>query len=123
MIEKLDDGKNVFNEQSENFVFNENYNKNKVNDIILNISYIGEKVFHGKPSGLDNTISLYGGIIKFIDFKEKNFARLDKNKIDKFKENFSLYLIDTNVKRNTIKFMLKVKEFKNNHPELFNYFI
>jgi mevalonate kinase len=28
-------------------------------------AYCGECVVHGKPSGLDNTISVYGGAVKF----------------------------------------------------------
>ncbi|CAN0281519.1 unnamed protein product, partial [Hapterophycus canaliculatus] len=29
-------------------------------------AFAGETVLHGTPSGLDNTVSCYGGAIKFI---------------------------------------------------------
>lgn len=35
-------------------------------------AYEGEKAFHGDPSGIDNTVACYGGIVQFKKTPEKN---------------------------------------------------
>lgn len=35
-------------------------------ELINSWAYAGETVLHGTPSGLDNTVSCYGGAIKFV---------------------------------------------------------
>ncbi|KAI4379043.1 hypothetical protein MLD38_016445 [Melastoma candidum] len=61
-------------------------------DLLNRWAFEGEKIIHGKPSGIDNTVSTYGNIIKF---KSGNLTRI--------KSNFSLKMLITNTKvgRNT----------------------
>lgn len=42
--------------------FNLGFNDEKINQI----AYEGEKGYHGKPSGIDNTAAVYGGLIWFV---------------------------------------------------------
>ena len=37
--------------------------------LICDFAYISEQIIHGRPSGIDNTASTYGGFIQFCDFK------------------------------------------------------
>jgi mevalonate kinase len=39
---------------------------------INKFAYEGEKAFHGDPSGIDNTVACYGGIVQFKKTPEKN---------------------------------------------------
>ena len=36
---------------------------------ICDLAYISEQILHGRPSGIDNTVSTYGGLIHFSNFK------------------------------------------------------
>ena len=36
---------------------------------ICDLAYISEQILHGRPSGIDNTVSTYGGLIQFSNFK------------------------------------------------------
>jgi mevalonate kinase len=85
----------------------------KVNEL----AFEGEKAFHGNPSGIDNTTSMYGGIVLF--WKE---SKLNYNKINP-KEKLKLLVVDTGKKRNTDKLIANVTEFMNNNPEQFKEYI
>ena len=37
--------------------------------LICDIAFISEQILHGRPSGIDNTASTYGGLIQFSNFK------------------------------------------------------
>ncbi len=74
-------------------------------------AYEGEKAFHGNPSGVDNTIAVYGGVIKFI--RNKGFEQL--------KRGASLHLVIgiTGISSPTSKMVESVKKFKEEDPEQF----
>lgn len=61
---------------------------------ISKIAYKAEELIHGKPSGIDNTISTYGG---FLYYQEGVFKHIDIP----WPQDYSLILIDTGVKRST----------------------
>jgi mevalonate kinase len=44
---------------------------------INEIGYEGEKGFHGNPSGVDNTVSTYGGVIRFVKAVPPLITRLE----------------------------------------------
>ncbi|MGV8177017.1 MAG: mevalonate kinase [Candidatus Bilamarchaeaceae archaeon] len=48
------------------------YGKRPSKDELNRISYEGEKAFHGNPSGIDNAVSVYGGVLEFT--RGKTFA-------------------------------------------------
>jgi mevalonate kinase len=37
--------------------------------LICDFAYISEQILHGRPSGIDNTTSTYGGLIQFSNFE------------------------------------------------------
>jgi len=73
--------------------------------IVSKIAYEAEKIVHGKPSGIDNTISTYGGAILYI--KEKGFTRINLNL-----KNVALVLADTGVPRSTGEMVARVRKLK-----------
>lgn len=73
-------------------------------DEVNRVAYEAEKVVHGKPSGVDNTVSTYGG---FIYYRRGLIKRLD---ID-WPRDLNIVVVDTGVKRNTgavVKNVLKL---------------
>merc|ERR1712241_742241 len=61
-------------------------------DEICKYAFISEKILHGQPSGIDNTVSTYGG---FIHFKQGQLkSMLDPSK----STNFSLRILLVNTK-------------------------
>ncbi|MGQ4891969.1 MAG: mevalonate kinase [Candidatus Njordarchaeia archaeon] len=80
------------------------YVKGKINKEEVNeIAFEAEKVAHGKPSGIDNTVATYGGIIKFV--KRANGPKIEKMKLPK---DISLYIVDTGLGRSTRDAVQKV---------------
>lgn len=78
---------------------------------INNIAYEAEKLVHGKPSGIDNTVSTYGGIIYY---KRGYMEKLNV----KWPQNLSLVVVDSGVKRNTGKVVMDVLERYERHEEI-----
>ncbi|KAF3454454.1 hypothetical protein FNV43_RR04901 [Rhamnella rubrinervis] len=70
-------------------------------------AFEGEKIIHGRPSGLDNTVSTYGNMIKF---RSGNLTRI--------KSTMPLKMLITNTKvgRNTRALVAGVSERTLRHP-------
>ncbi len=84
---------------------------------LLTYSYEGEKAFHGNPSGIDNTISAIGGVLKFTRGKtplENKFEKIN------LKVRLPIVLGITGIFGPTSVMVSKVSEFKRNNPEEFN---
>ncbi|KAH9689040.1 Mevalonate kinase [Citrus sinensis] len=77
-------------------------------DLLNKWAFEGEKIIHGKPSGLDNTVSTYGNIIKF---RSGNMTCI--------KSNMPLKMLITNTKvgRNTRALVAGVSERSMRHPD------
>ncbi|KAJ1417105.1 Ribosomal protein S5 domain 2-type fold, subgroup [Sesbania bispinosa] len=77
-------------------------------DLVNKWAFEGEKIIHGKPSGIDNTVSSYGNI---ISFQSGNLTRM--------KSNVSLKMLITNTKvgRNTKALVAGVSERMLRHPD------
>lgn len=72
---------------------------------------LSERIMHGNPSGLDNTICTFGNIVKFM----KNPQRIEE--ID-LKSTFSILLVNSKVNRNTLAVVQKVKQLRDDLPEV-----
>ncbi|KAK7337800.1 hypothetical protein VNO77_18387 [Canavalia gladiata] len=77
-------------------------------DLVNKWAFEGEKIIHGKPSGIDNTVSVYGNIISFRS-----------GTLTHMKSNLSLKMLVTNTKvgRNTKALVAGVSERMLRHPD------
>ncbi len=66
------------------------------NEKVNKIAYDVEKLFHSNPSGIDNTVSAYGGLIWFVRGKAENLIELIA-----LKKPVEAVLIDTGIIRDT----------------------
>ncbi|KAF9669976.1 hypothetical protein SADUNF_Sadunf13G0020500 [Salix dunnii] len=75
-------------------------------------AFEGEKIIHGKPSGIDNTVSTYGNMIKF---KSGNLTRI--------KSSMPLKMLITNTKvgRNTKALVAGVSERTLRHSDAMSF--
>ncbi|MCD6369370.1 MAG: mevalonate kinase [Thermoproteales archaeon] len=80
-------------------------------DDISKIAYEAEKIVHGKPSGIDNTISTYAGAI--IYRKSEGFIRLDIQ-ID----SAAVIIADSGIPRRTGEMVKQVRDLKKRYPEV-----
>ncbi|KAK7855841.1 mevalonate kinase [Quercus suber] len=71
-------------------------------------AFEGEKIIHGKPSGLDNTVSTYGNMIKF---RSGNLTLIQSNMPLK------MLITNTKVGRNTKALVAGVSERTIRHPD------
>lgn len=74
-------------------------------------AFLSERIMHGTPSGLDNTICTFGNVLKFtrnpIKFEDVNL----KSKI-------YIMLVNTNVSRKTLEIVRSVRNLRDNHTQL-----
>ncbi|KAF0919334.1 hypothetical protein E2562_029194 [Oryza meyeriana var. granulata] len=71
-------------------------------------AFQGEKIIHGKPSGIDNAVSTFGSMIKF---KEGELTNLKSSNPVK------MLITDTRVGRNTKALVAGVSERASRHPD------
>lgn len=77
-------------------------------ELVNRIAYEAEKVIHIRPSGVDNTISTYGG---FLYYEAGRFQRLDIE----LPKDLRLLVVNTNIKRNTGEIVSQVLERYRRH--------
>jgi mevalonate kinase len=70
-------------------------------DLINSWAFVGEKLLHGKPSGIDNTLVTYGGAKLFTNGDMKNVAGFSSIKF---------LLIDSKIDKNTGRQVALVRE-------------
>ena len=69
---------------------------------VCKLAYLSEKILHGTPSGVDHSVSTYGGIIKFVPGQQ--VTRL------KGVPKLRILLVNTNVTRSTKALVQKVRD-------------
>jgi mevalonate kinase len=87
-------------------LFDGNLSKEK----IAELSYEGEKVIHGNPSGADNNIATYGGIMRY-----ERGVGLKRLQLD---EPLPFIIGNTRKKRSTRNMVEGVKALKDRNPEI-----
>lgn len=80
---------------------------------ISDLAYEGEKVIHGNPSGVDNTIATFGGILRY----EKGVG-IDRYNLDD--EPLPFVIGNTRKKRSTRRMVERVRLLKERNPSLVN---
>ncbi len=76
---------------------------------INEIAYEGEKGYHGTPSGIDNTVATFGGLVWFEKGKKMERLQIDKP--------VEVVMGDTGIVANTKKAVAGVRERKEKYPE------
>lgn len=79
-----------------------------VRTVVSDWAFCSEKIMHGNPSGLDNTICAFGGLVKF--YRNQKPAPLKSVKA------INILLIDSCVSRSTAALVEKVLQQKTNNP-------
>jgi mevalonate kinase len=87
------------------------YNLKLSNEQVNSYAYEGEKAFHGNPSGIDNTVSTYGGVIKFI--RGKCFEQI------KIASPLYFTIGFTGISSPTAEMVERIRKFKEAHCEKF----
>ena len=67
--------------------------------LLFRLAFVSEMILHGKPSGIDNTVSTFGGFIEFSNFLPT---------VVDFAPPIKVLLVNTQVKRNTRTLVEKV---------------
>ncbi|KAK0098866.1 hypothetical protein PV326_000801 [Microctonus aethiopoides] len=86
-------------------------NKNETLELISKYAMNCEKIMHGTPSGVDNSICTYGSIIEF--------KRGEKLEPISGVKTMRILLVDTRVQRSTKALVDKLAELKNKYPDIF----
>ncbi len=98
-------------------------------DVINTLAFYSETLIHGTPSGIDNTVSCYGGALQYIKTKygDTNIDNRDKKRHKKeeggttFIENFpqlNVILTNTNVPRSTKILVQGVRDLEEEYPAI-----
>ncbi len=86
-------------------------------NLVNQLAYEAEKVFHGNPSGGDNSTVVYGGLVWFT---RTNFKKLNLNGFRKLAKNF--VIINTGTPKETTKQMIAMvkvnKKFLDSQEQL-----
>lgn len=81
-------------------------------DFISRWAYMAEKIFHGTPSGLDNTVCTFGSMI--------GFTKGGEMKELKHPSNFRVLLINTKVPKITKVQVQKLQKLRESYPDVMN---
>jgi mevalonate kinase len=80
---------------------------------INEIGFEGEKGYHGTPSGVDNTVSTYGGLLWYAKGPPAKFEKI------KTKAKLPIVIANTGKTSNTTEVVASVKKFKEANPAEF----
>ncbi len=81
---------------------------------INHIAWQGEFAYHGTPSGMDNTVSTYGGLILYqIKNEQKHFEKIQLRK------SFEIVLANSGITADTSLLAPFVRKQEEEYPELF----
>ncbi|XP_017145858.2 mevalonate kinase [Drosophila miranda] len=88
----------------------ESYLQEENQALISSWAYESERVNHGTPSGLDNTVCTYGGMLRYV--KGQGFQSL------RIQKPLNILLVDSRVSRSTADIVAKVRHLAEGFPQL-----
>ncbi|KAF9266510.1 cystathionine beta-l [Marasmius fiardii PR-910] len=93
-------------------------------EVVNKWAFIAEKILHGNPSGVDNSVAVYGGALAYVKdgFGKKSGMEAIQGQVGHLVDFKSLQFLLTNSKvpRDTKKLVAGVGQKKINEPELVN---
>ncbi|KAM9823314.1 mevalonate kinase [Syngnathus typhle] len=78
-------------------------------ELINSWAFLGEMIIHGNPSGVDNAVATWGGMLRFLDGRIKLLSRVPLLRI---------LLTNTKVPRSTKVLVARVKDKINMYPSI-----
>jgi len=78
---------------------------------ICRLAYLSEKILHGTPSGIDNSVSTYGGLLHFTSGVLTTIPCPSNSA-------FNILLVNTNVERNTKDMVAKARAKYDKYPAI-----
>lgn len=93
-----------------------NDERQQLNNVVSSWAFLSERIMHGTPSGLDNTVCTFGNVVQFIK-NPKSFVNVA------VKSTINIMLVNTGVSRNTVEIVRKVKELRDVHAELIDHIL
>ncbi|XP_072382164.1 mevalonate kinase [Diabrotica undecimpunctata] len=84
-------------------------------DWICQWSYRAEKIIHGTPSGVDNTVCTFGSVVEY--------RKGSSPKLIEATCSLKLLLINSNVPRETKKMVAKVAEYRRKYPKVLDHLL
>lgn len=78
-------------------------------ELVNRLGYLAERVIHGNPSGVDNTVSTYG---RFVTYQRGQFSKLDAL------SSLRILLTNSKVPRNTKKMVAGVRALRDQFPRV-----
>lgn len=81
------------------------------NNTVSSWAFLSERIMHGTPSGLDNTVCTFGNVVEFTK-NPNRFINVD------LKTKLNIMLVNTAVSRNTSEIVQKVRNLKSDHNNL-----
>ena len=90
--------------------------KELVLEEICQYAFISEQILHGRPSGIDNAVSTYGG---FVHFKNSKITPIEcSNNVNGGKSDLRILLVNTKIPRSTKTMVQGVNELNNEYPDV-----
>lgn len=88
--------------------------REQLNNVVSSWAFLSERIMHGTPSGLDNTVCTFGNVVQFI----KNPKRFINVAVE---STINIMLVNTGVSRNTLEIVRNVKELRDDHTKTIDY--
>lgn len=89
--------------------------RSEIKTNISNWAFCSEKLMHGNPSGVDNTVCTFGQLVKF--------SRGSKPSMLSLQAPLNVLLINTGVNRSTATLVQNVANLKQSHPEIIEHIL
>lgn len=90
--------------------------REQLNNIVSSWAFLSERIMHGTPSGLDNTVCTFGNVVQFTK-NPKKFINVA------VRSTINIMLVNTGVSRNTLEIVRKVKELKDDHTKMIEHIL
>lgn len=89
--------------------------KSYMRTIVSAWAFCSERIMHGTPSGLDNSICTFGNVVKFY----KGAQLLNIN----LKSTINILLVNSAVSRSTAQIVKQVADLRNEYPTMINHIL
>lgn len=88
--------------------------KESFNNTVSSWAFLSERIMHGTPSGLDNTVCTFGNVVEFTKNPNRFINVVMKTKLN-------IMLVNTAISRNTSEIVQGVRDLKNEHNTMISY--